>query len=151
MLEIGDEGYISTRPPPGGEPKTKPSTNMSASNETPRNQTALLALAEDMADGMNQIGATVGLHHHTEATLRPLILKLAGDPAAPTGSNANKGSRLACKQCVDADFRFVDRVQDSSYLFKELTAGQTISAYVIAANDGGEAPPSPTVTKVVGA
>lgn len=51
---------------------------------------------------------------------------------------------------VDADFRFLKRDNDLDHTLTDLTPGTTISAYVIAANPGGEAVPSPTVTKVVG-
>ena len=51
---------------------------------------------------------------------------------------------------VDEDFRFLKRDSDLDHLMKDLTPGTTLSAYVIAANDGGEAAPSPMVTKVVG-
>ena len=43
-----------------------------------------------------------------------------------------------------------NRTEDLDFLLKNLTAGTTISVYVIAANEGGEAAPSATVTKVVG-
>jgi hypothetical protein len=52
---------------------------------------------------------------------------------------------------VDTDFQFIKRDSDLDHTFTNLTPGTTISAYVIAANPGGEAVPSPTVTKVVGA
>lgn len=52
---------------------------------------------------------------------------------------------------VDADFRFLIRDDDLDHTLKELTPGSTISVYIVAANAGGEAAPSPTVTKVVGA
>ena len=51
---------------------------------------------------------------------------------------------------VDTDFQFIKRDSDLDHTFTNLTPGTTISAYVIAANPGGEAVPSPTVTKVVG-
>ena len=54
-------------------------------------------------------------------------------------------------QGVDADFRFLKRDSDLDHTLTDLTPGTTVSAYVIAANPGGEATPSPTVTKVVGA
>ncbi len=54
-------------------------------------------------------------------------------------------------QGVDAAFRFVERTEDLDYVFKGLTAGTTVAFQIVAANDGGEAAPSPTVTKVVGA
>ena len=52
---------------------------------------------------------------------------------------------------VDTDFRFLKRDDDLDHTLTGLTPGSTISAYVIAANAGGEAAASPTVTKVVGA
>ena len=52
---------------------------------------------------------------------------------------------------VDTDFQFIKRDSDLDHTFTNLTPGATISAYVVAANAGGEAVPSPTVTKVVGA
>lgn len=52
---------------------------------------------------------------------------------------------------VDADFQFIKRDIDLDHTFTGLTPGATVSAYVIAANAGGEAAASPTVTKVVGA
>ena len=52
---------------------------------------------------------------------------------------------------VDTDFRFLKRDSDLDHTLTDLTPGTTISAYVIAANPGGEAIASPTVTKVVGA
>ncbi|MCX6858356.1 MAG: fibronectin type III domain-containing protein [Verrucomicrobia bacterium] len=52
---------------------------------------------------------------------------------------------------VDDDFRFIKRDEDLDHTFTGLTPGSTISVQVIAANAGGEAAPSPTVTKVVGA
>jgi hypothetical protein len=89
--------------PGGGTLLIKPKhPNMSASNETPRNPKVLLGLAQDFADGMTQLQGVIGLHHHRDTTLRPAIAKLEGDPAAPVGSNANKGSQLVYKDCVDA-------------------------------------------------
>lgn len=52
---------------------------------------------------------------------------------------------------VDTDFRFVKRDNDLDHTLTGLEPGTTISAYVVAANAAGEAAPSPTVTKVVGA
>lgn len=52
---------------------------------------------------------------------------------------------------VDTDFQFIKRDSDLDHTFTDLTPGATVSAYVIAANAGGEAVASPTVTKVVGA
>lgn len=102
ILEPGDPGYVNTGPVPGETQPKKKQTAMSASNETPRNLKVLLALAHDLADGMTQLQATIGLHHHIDATLRPLILKLEGDPDAAVGSNANKGSQLVFKDSEKA-------------------------------------------------
>ncbi|MBL9130987.1 MAG: hypothetical protein JNG86_07300 [Verrucomicrobiaceae bacterium] len=52
---------------------------------------------------------------------------------------------------VDAEPRFVKRDADLDHTFTDLAPGTTISAYVIAANPGGEAAPTPTGTQVVGA
>lgn len=73
---------------------------------------------------------------------------------ALTWSAATRASyyRLFIKvEGVDADFRFLKRDNDLDHTLTDLTPGATISVYVIAANAGGEAAPSPTVTKVVGA
>ncbi|MBL9131518.1 MAG: hypothetical protein JNG86_09985, partial [Verrucomicrobiaceae bacterium] len=51
---------------------------------------------------------------------------------------------------VDEDFRFLASDKDSDHLISNLPPGATISVYIVAANAGGEAAPSPTVTKVVG-
>jgi hypothetical protein len=51
---------------------------------------------------------------------------------------------------VDADFRYLARDKDLDHSIKDQTPGSTVKVYVIAANEGGEAAPSPTVTAVVG-
>jgi hypothetical protein len=66
-------------------------------------------------------------------------------------STCNRMKPIIKVEGVDTDFRFVARDSDLEYTLKEITAGSTFSTYVIAANEGGEAAPSPTVTKVVGA
>ena len=50
---------------------------------------------------------------------------------------------------VDEDFRFLARDYDFDHILKDLAPGSTISAYIVAANAAGEAPPSPTVTKTL--
>ena len=52
---------------------------------------------------------------------------------------------------VDADFVNVADPKDLEYTLKALTPGTTIELYVVPMNDGGDAPASPTVSKVVGA
>jgi hypothetical protein len=101
LLEPGDPGYVNTAPAPpvGGSANQKGTRTM---NETPENQKVLLALAKKMRAGAAWLQDTIGLHHHRDATLDAAILKLEGDPAAPDGSNANKGSQLVYKLCEDA-------------------------------------------------
>ena len=52
---------------------------------------------------------------------------------------------------VDADFVNVADPVDLEHTLKDLTPGSTIEVYIVPANDGGEGPASPTVSKVVGA
>lgn len=103
QLEPGDPGYIPTAPPGGAaSPNQTKNKAMSASNETPRNQSILLPLAADMLAGQVALQDSVGLHHHRDTTLEPRILALKGDPGAAPGSNANKGSQLVYKLADDA-------------------------------------------------
>ena len=55
-----------------------------------------------MAAGMTLLQAVIDLHRPTDATMLAAIRKLEGDPGAAAGSNANKGSQLVYKHCVDA-------------------------------------------------
>ncbi len=50
---------------------------------------------------------------------------------------------------VDEDFRFLARDRDLDHILKDLPPGSTVRVYVIAANEGGEAAPSPMVSQVV--
>ncbi len=103
VLEPGDPGYRVPPPEPGqiSETKTNKSHPMST-NATPNNRIILVALARKILAGQISIGASVGLHHHTDAQMDPIIKKLEGDPAAAAGSAANKGSQLVYRDCVDA-------------------------------------------------
>lgn len=75
---------------------------MSATNEIPRNRSVLLPLAHQMLHGLSTLQNGVGLHHHRDTTLRPLILALEGDAAAAVGSVANMGSQLVYKLADEA-------------------------------------------------
>lgn len=102
VLEPGDPGYTPQEPSsPPPEPPTYQRKTMS-SNATPKSRTVLLSLAADIRAGQTTHGASVGLHHHTAATMDAAILKLVGDASAPDGSDANKGSQLVYRDCVDA-------------------------------------------------
>ena len=103
LLEPGDPGYVDPdpNPPPSPtKPKTKP--HHMSSNATPDNRTILTALARNILAGQLSIGATVGLHHHTSTQMDAAIKKLGGDPAADPGTDANQGSQLRYRDCVDA-------------------------------------------------
>ena len=49
---------------------------------------------------------------------------------------------------ADADFRFLSRDRDLDHAIKDLPPGATVQAYIIAANEAGEAVPSPMVSQV---
>lgn len=73
-----------------------------SSNATPDNRPVLTALGGKILEGQKSIGAAVGLHHHTAATLAPILYKLTGDPEAAEGSAAFKGSQFLYRECVAA-------------------------------------------------
>ena len=54
-----------------------------ASNQIPQTLEPLIVLADDAADGADQIGGTVGLLHNTESDIRGDLYALMGDPANP--------------------------------------------------------------------
>lgn len=118
VLEPGDPGYVNhtLAAPPGGSPTQKRQKGTKTMNETPKNQKVLLALAKKMRAGAANLQDTIGLHHHRETTLDAAVLKLEGYPAAPAGSNANKGSQLVYKLCEDA-------ARDSRSALKVLSDG----------------------------
>lgn len=96
-LQPGDPGYIGPNPSPS-TPKPK---HMS-SNATPENRTILTALAKNVLAGQFAHGGPVGLHHHTQVQLDPIIKRLAGDPTAVVGTPAWKGSQTSYRDCLDA-------------------------------------------------
>jgi len=73
-----------------------------SSNATPDSRAVLIALAKKIHQGQITHQASVGLHHHQAAGMDAAVKKLTGDPAAAPGSNANKGSQLVYRDCVDA-------------------------------------------------
>ena len=102
VLEPGDEGYVIPPPQPGTASQTTTKTKTMSSNATPTNRQILLSLAKNILAGQLAQGASVGLHHHTSVEMAAAINKLQGDEAAAAGSNANKGSQLVYRDCVDA-------------------------------------------------
>lgn len=117
VLEPGDEGYVNTGLPPGyGEPVSthKRSKTM---NETPDNPKVLRALAHDIADGLHNLQDVVGMKQNREADVRADLIKLEGDPAAPAGSNANKGSELvysSCRALTAAAYEAAEALEDGA-------------------------------------
>ncbi len=102
LLEPGDPGYVIPAPDPAHSPKPKTKKTAMSTNETPRNPKILIALALNIHSGQLSHGASVGLHHHVAAAMDAAIKKITGDPAAPAGSAANKGSQLLYKDCENA-------------------------------------------------
>jgi hypothetical protein len=100
VLEPGDPGYVPVPPDPPQNPTPKP-RNMK-NNPTPKNLKVLLSLAQDIADGLHAIEDTIGMKQNKEADVRADIKALEGDPAAPDGSNAKKGSILVYQQTQTA-------------------------------------------------
>lgn len=79
----------------------------------------------------------------TLTTISPTQERLSWPPARRATY-----SRLFIKvEGVDEDFRFLARDYDYDHILNDLPPGATVSVYVVAANAGGEAPPSPIVTK----
>lgn len=68
-LEPGDAGYV---PPASAIPKKprRKKRKYMASNPTPTRYDELIASGEDLCDGINQIGATIGMTHNTFALTR---------------------------------------------------------------------------------
>ena len=100
VLEPGDPGYVPVPPDPPQQTITHKHTM--SSNPTPRNEKILRALAQDMADGLHSIEDVIGMKQNKEADVRAALKKLEGDPAAPAGSAARKGSLLVYEQCKAA-------------------------------------------------
>lgn len=102
VLEPGDPGYVVPPPDPEALPKPKPNHRTMSSNATPTNRIILTSLAHNIHDGQVTYAASVGLLHHLAPGMLAALKNLEGDPAAPAGSAANKGSQLTYRQCVDA-------------------------------------------------
>lgn len=60
------------------------------------------------------------------------------------------GTRIMVKRVgVDDDFQSIGTEKGLTKLLSGQTVGQTLQVFVVAYNDGGDAPPSPTVSVVV--
>ncbi len=115
----------------------------------------LRGLLSDVDPRWENFGLNIPAHPNPpEAATGVTLTSLGGGREALSWEPAVRATyyRLFIKvHGVDAEFRFLKRDDDLDHTIPDLTPGTTISAYVIAANAGGEASPSPTVTKVVGA
>ncbi len=128
QLEPGDSGYINTAPVAGAHQTTRGNRTM---NETPDNPKMLLALAKNMRPAATTLQDIIGLHHHRDTTLNSAILKLEGDPTAPAGSSANKGSQLVFKLCEDA----VNDAISARKTLSDTTVKKLLDAYQDAMKD----------------
>jgi len=99
VLEPGDAGFVIPPPAPS---IPKPKSKKMSSNATPDSRAVLTALARQIHAGQVTHQASVGLLHHLAAGMDAAIKKLEGDPAAASGSAANKGSQLVYRSCVSA-------------------------------------------------
>ncbi len=101
---------------------------------------------------------TFGLNIPADPTPPEVVTGLSVTPAGPgkglaAWAHARRatGYRVFQKVVgVDADFVFVERVQDLEFTLKGLTAGQTVAVAVAATNEAGDAPLSVAVDWVVG-
>ncbi len=104
LLEPGDAGYSPPDVPDDALPKTKHTKTMST-NATPQNPKVLRARCHDLADGLHEKEAEIGILQNTEVKVRADLHKIEGDPAAAAGSDARKGSFAlyeTCKQLTAA-------------------------------------------------
>ena len=116
LLEPGDEGYSPPDVPDDAFPKPKHTKTMST-NATPKNPKVLRARCHDLADGLHEKQAEIGILQNTEAKVRADLEKIEGDPLAPAGSDARKGSFAryeACKQVAAAAEHTVMVVSDGA-------------------------------------
>jgi hypothetical protein len=94
LLEPGDPGYVSTVSPT----QPKKTYRTMSNNPIPNNERAIMALAEDCADGCNALEASIGLKLTKEDDLRPMLLGLKGDPSVLPPTPASRGSIYRFKE-----------------------------------------------------
>ena len=94
------------------------------SNKIPQGYDQLVQLAEDAADGAHTHGATIGLVHVNETTIRTALADLIGKPAGPGGvppatpglkelwnvAKANKSALTAALRSVNSNSRYLARM-----------------------------------------
>ncbi len=100
LLEPGDAGYTPPALPANAAPKPKQKHAMST-NATPRNPKILRARCHDLADGLDEKEVVIGMAQNTETKVRTDLKKIEGDPAAPAGSDARKGSFALYETCKE--------------------------------------------------
>ena len=98
ILEPGDPGYTPPAVPPS-DSQSKQKTKAMSTNATPRNLKVLRARCHDLADGLEEKQVIIGIKQNTAAAVRADLMKIEGDPAAPAGSDAQKGSFALYELC----------------------------------------------------
>ena len=125
LLEPGDAGYQPPELPPELSHKPKTKAHAMSTNATPQNPKILRARGHDLADGLHVKEVEIGMAQNTEAKVRTDLKKIEGDPAAPAGSAARKGSfglYETCKQITAAAEHNVMVVSDGAVSAFLLTA-----------------------------
>jgi hypothetical protein len=124
------------------------------------NSTAVPATHDARLTLLTAARAYLAAHPSYEASLpqpggTPLAITAAGASRElaewPRARRATHYRVFIKVEGTDADFRFLDSTDALEFSIKGLTAGATFSTQIVASNDGGDAAPSPTVTKVAGA
>jgi hypothetical protein len=104
LLEPGDAGYVPPVPPLAIPPKKKRRKYM-ASNPTPKKISKLIAVGEDMADGIHQHEAGIGIVKNTEALFRPKLEALIAAENAFKASLTAQGPAYVAEQVADSNVR----------------------------------------------
>jgi hypothetical protein len=88
-----------------GNQKTKTKGRTMATNPTPNDDNDLLALAEDMADGLHTLEVPVGVKQNTEAVMRAAITACRSANTALGVAKAARGAAVAAERAADETAR----------------------------------------------
>ena len=123
-LNPGDPGYVFDPNNPQTDNRKK--GKIMAGNPTPKNQDVLLALGEDIADGIALHGAAIGIAQNTEAKVRADIAALR---AAEATFAAKKAAEVdAGKAVTTANKNGTTFIQEvAAYLRRKLSQRWTIA------------------------
>ena len=112
-------------PPP--VKKSKINRRTMASNPTPDDPAVLLAVAEDIADGLHNLEVTLGIKQYTEAAVRASITAFKNARLALGTANALVDSKVALLQTADAAGETV--IKNCRLRFVKLFGGQFNSSW----------------------